>query len=208
VDFRSALARNLPPRQLGPVRLSYADSCLVLDVVAHGRARALAGGAWWLGLLSGAAALVLLLQPTGEVGLAAPGLVLASAACLGAAAWLERPPGYHRWALVFATEELVLEQRSRPLRPARAERIPFNQVTGLDVEEGPAGRRLVLRYEGDHGEPRTAVLLQRLDARDAAWSTELVDRLRRMFGLTSAGGRPSHPPPSRTHGPAAPPASG
>ena len=208
MDFRSALARNLPPRQLGPVRLSYADSCLVLDVVAHARARTTASAAWWLGLSCGVGALALLLQPGDGVGGAAPVLVLASAACVGAAAWLERAPGYHRWALVFATEELVLEQRGHPLRPARAERIPFSQVTGLRVEDTAGGGQLVLRYEDGAGEDCAAVLLRHLRPRDEAWSAELVERLGRMFGLTSAGARPAHPPRNQTTGPGAPPTSG
>ncbi len=208
MDFRTALARNRPPGQLGPVRLSYADSCLLLDVAQAGRSRALAEAARWLGLCCGVGALALLLQPVESVGAVAPALLFASAACVGWAAWWERPPGYHRWALLFGTEELVLERRGQPLRPARAERLHFDQVTGLSVEDANGGRRLALRYEDASGQPREAVLLAQLRPEDGGWCAELVERLAQMLGLTSAGVRPARPPPSRTSGPAAPPASG
>ena len=209
MDFRTALSRNRPPRRLGPVRLAYSDSCLLLDVAQRGRAAATSRALGWCGWGLGLGALGLLVQPDEATSSAAAALGLA-ATCVAGAAWLERPPGYHRWVLLFATEELVLERRGRPLRPAVAERLHFDQVTALSLEPEPGGRgqRLLLRYEDAEATPREAALLRHLEPADAAWTAELVSRLEQMLGITAGAARPARLPPSRTGAPGAPPARG
>lgn len=205
MDFRTALSRNLPPSRLGPVRLRYADSCLVLDVELPASRRAAAASLGIAALSAGLLGLALLAEPAPSSGGLALGLELAAACCAALAATLERDGSCRRCLLLFDREEAVLELRGRAFRRSRAVRLPFDAVTSLRLE---GGTHLVLRAGEPGGGDEAYALVASAPARAHGELEELRMRLCRMFALSEEGERRAPRPPNGTDAPGAPPGSG
>ena len=194
MNFASALARNLPPRRLGPVRLRYEDSCLLLDMEVPARERRLRASLEGAALGAGACTVGLSAWPEGPGPLAALGTLLLGAGLLLGASGV-RPPAHaaHRCALLFDAEVLVLEFPAALRRPARSERIPFDAVTSLQW----AGADVALRWEREDGTQGLALLARGVHGPGVRTDVEsLLARLRTMLALNEEGARRGSPPPS------------
>jgi hypothetical protein len=212
LDFPSALARNLPPRRLGPVRLRYEDSCLLLDVLPPAGERRLRSALEGAGLGAGACALLLLALPGGPGPVAAATALLLGAGLMGTAAAV-RPPAsaVHRCALLFDAEVLVLEFPAAAFRPARSVRVPFDAVSALHWEPAAhaRGEDVVLAWEEEDGSGHEALIVRGVRGEKIRSDVEaLLGRLRTMLALSEEGVRRGSPPPSRTSAPGVPPTSG
>lgn len=212
MDFPSALARNLPPRRLGPVRLRYEDSCLLLDVHPPAAERQLRSALEGAALGAGGCAVGLLAWTDGPGPFAAATALLLGAGLLGAGSAVRPPPSaVHRCALLFDAEVLVLEFPPAAFRPARSVRVPFDAVSSLRWATSGRGRgeEVLLAWEGEDGQEARALLLRGVRGRDAHADVEaLLQRLRTMLALSEEGGRRGSPPRSRKPAPGDPPASG
>lgn len=192
-SFSDALEDNPAPRQLGDVWLRYEPGRLLgesrapsswkrlLPTVCMGMAVPLTllvlVGAWVAGARQG-------------VGLFwVPGLL--AAALVGLALWLEGQLGRRRFVLHFRSERLRLERLRWAPGATRAEWVPFDEVTAVEVVERPDGRyALVVVWRAGNKEeapPRREVLVEHIHQGEQEALLRVWRMLHNAFGLRGAG---------------------
>ncbi|EPX63642.1 hypothetical protein D187_006050 [Cystobacter fuscus DSM 2262] len=192
-SFSEALEDNPAPRQLGDVRLRYEPGRLL------GESRA---PSYWKRLLPtvclGMAVPLTLLALVGAwvegarqgLGLFwVPGLL--AAALVGLALWLEGQLGRRRFVLHFRSERLRLERLRWAPGATRAQWVPFDEVTAVDVVERPDGNYalVVVWRAGDEEEtpPRREVLVEHILKSEQEALLRVWRMLHNAFGLRGAG---------------------
>jgi len=197
-SFTEALEDNPAPRRLGDVWLRYEPGRLL------GESRT--PSYWKRQLPTLCLGLAVLLTLGMLVGLGVddgrhalgtfwvPGLL--AAALVGLALRLEGQLGRRRFVLHFRAERLRLEQLRWAPGATRAEWVPFDEVTAVEVVERPDGRYalvVVWRPAGEAGEggeeqePRREVLVEHIGAREQEALLRVWRMLHNAFGLRGAG---------------------
>lgn len=152
--FQDALAENVPPGQIGEMRLWYEPGQLWGE---QRRPRGVVRGLDVLGLVSlvlGLSGVAVLLLVSGGGGLIAGGILVAlAAAALVVTTRLQLTRGRRRFVLDFTREELTLERYSAALGPARRHLVRFDDVRGLFADRLSDGRlRLLVRFRAGRRE--------------------------------------------------------
>ncbi len=195
-SFTEALEDNPAPRKLGDVRLRYEPGRLLGESLPPSFwRRQLPGACLVLAALCSAGAVVgVLLGGDGAVASVPLALGMVAVALVGFALQLEGQLGRRRFVLHFSTERLRLERLRWAPGATRAEWVPFDEVTSVDVVERAPGRYalLVVWRPGGQGtkgqeETRREVLVEHIGAHEQEALLRVWRLLHNAFGLRGAG---------------------
>ncbi|WP_082175973.1 hypothetical protein [Archangium gephyra] len=193
-SFTDALEENPAPRRLGDVRLRYEPGRLLGESLPPSFwRRQLPGFCLVLAALCTAGAVVGVLLGGDEAVASVPlGLGVVAVALVGFALQLEGQLGRRRFVLHFPTERLRLERLRWAPGATRAEWVPFDEVTSVDVVERAPGRyALVVAWRpGDKDsreETRREVLVEHIGAHEQEALLRVWRLLHNAFGLRGAG---------------------
>jgi hypothetical protein len=145
-------------------------------------------------LCSAGAVVGVLLGGDGAVASVPLALGMVAVALVGFALQLEGQLGRRRFVLHFSTERLRLERLRWAPGATRAEWVPFDEVTSVDVVERAPGRYalLVVWRPGGQGtkgqeETRREVLVEHIGAHEQEALLRVWRLLHNAFGLRGAG---------------------
>lgn len=199
-SFAEALEENPAPRRLGDVRLRYEPGRLLGESLPPSfLRRQLPGACLVLAALCTAGAVVgVLLGGDGAVATVPLALGMVAVALVGFALQLEGQLGRRRFVLHFPTERLRLERLRWAPGATRAEWVPFDEVTSVDVVERAPGRYalvVVWRPGGKDAkghtkgteETRREVLVEHIGAHEQEALLRVWRLLHNAFGLRGAG---------------------
>ena len=195
-SFTEALEENPAPRRLGDVRLRYEPGRLLGESLPPSFwRRQLPGACLVLAALCTAGAVVgVLLGGDGAVSSVPLALGMVAVALVGFALQLEGQLGRRRFGLHFSTERLRLERLRWAPGATRAEWVPFDEVTSVDVVERAPGRYalVVVWHPGGKDpqrqeEPRREVLVEHIGAHEQEALLRVWRLLHNAFGLRGAG---------------------
>lgn len=199
-SFAEALEENPAPRRLGDVRLRYEPGRLLGESLPPSFWRRLLPGACLVlaALCTAGAVVGVLLGGEGAVGSVPLALGMVAVALVGFALQLEAQLGRRRFVLHFPTERLRLERLRWAPGATRAEWVPFDEVTSVDVVERAPGRYalvVVWRPGGTKGPDspsseagtRRELLVEHIGAHEQEALLRVWRLLHNAFGLRGAG---------------------
>lgn len=192
MSFEDALATARAPSVVGDVRLRYERQLLIGEsrqgsALRHAPEAMFIGG---VGAAAGAVALLVMPQDASSAPLAIAFALLCAALLVGGLVIERRSRRPRRFVLNFATETLRTEQAS--LFGRRTEVVGFDAVTGLSLVRRPRGwDAAVVHYRPPRGQPRSFVLIDRIQRREDPGFLRAFRLLEGAFGL---GERPSSGP--------------
>lgn len=192
-SFSDALEENPAPRRLGDVWLRYEPGRLLGESVppSYWR-RQVPGLSMVLSAMFAGGAVLGVLLGAGDVMPVIPlTLGAVAAAVAGFALWFEGRLGRRRFVLHFRAERLRLEQLRWAPGATRAQWVPFDDVTAVEVVQRPQGHyALVVQWR--EGEGKTArvlreVLVEHIPAGEHEALVRVWRMLHNAFGLRGAG---------------------
>lgn len=193
-SFAEALEENPAPKRLGDVRLRYEPGRLLGESLPPSFwRRQLPGFCLVLAALCTAGAVVgVLLGGDRAVATIPLALGMVAVALVGFALQLEGQLGRRRFVLHFPTERLRLERLRWAPGATRAEWVPFDEVTSVDVVERAPGRyALVVAWrpggKDSQEETRREVLVEHIGAHEQEALLRVWRLLHNAFGLRGAG---------------------
>jgi hypothetical protein len=193
-SFADALEENPAPRRLGDVRLRYEPGRLLGESLPPSFWRRLLPGVCLAlaGLCTAGAVVGVLLGGDGAVASVPLALGMVAVALVGFALQLEGQLGRRRFVLHFPTERLRLERLRWAPGATRAEWVPFDEVTSVDVVERAPGRyALVVAWrpggKDKQEEMRREVLVEHIGAHEQEALLRVWRLLHNAFGLRGAG---------------------
>jgi hypothetical protein len=182
-SFADALEDNPAPRRLGDVRLRYEPGRLLGESQPPSFWRRLWPGVC-LVLAAGCAVGALVGEPPVSMVLG-----VLTVALVGLALRLEGQLGRRRFVLHFPSERLRLERLRWAPGATRAQWVPFDEVTAVEVVERAAKHYalvVVWRAAGEE-QPRREVLVERIPASEQEALVRVWRLLHNAFGLRGAG---------------------
>lgn len=190
-SFAEALEENPAPRRLGDVRLRYEPGRLLGESLPPSFWRRLLPGACLVlaALCTAGAVVGVLLGGDGVVGSVPLALAMVAVALVGFALQLEARLGRRRFVLHFPIERLRLERLRWAPGATRAEWVPFDEVTSVDVVERAPGRYalVVVWRPGGEARARREVLVEHIGASEQEGLLRVWRLLHNAFGLKGAG---------------------